>query len=221
MGIEDCYGKLIVRHICRITGAEIAMVKKMLAELRIRADSWQPASVYDRLLLALRWGKIAGTGGADVKDIMLARAMDPATAVFDSDSSTLRYGEMDDPYTGERLVFKQAADRSGFRIELDHIVSLADAFISGGYRWSPTGRNWPKFANCWSLVTPCACCRCWALAALTRLSLTRRAGCSSTTNTGTGPRGSASPCVSTRRACPTGRCSTHGAERGRRGRWRR
>jgi len=41
-------------------------------------------------------------------------------------------GEMTDPYTGEHIVFEQAADKSGYLIELDHGVSLADAFVSGG-----------------------------------------------------------------------------------------
>ena len=53
----------------------------------------------------------------------------------------------EDVYTGKQMVFEQVEDRSEFQIQLDHVVSLSDAFTSGGWWWSPSGYNWANLAN--------------------------------------------------------------------------
>jgi len=146
MDVLDRHGKLVTRYTEEVTGDEAAAAVAMLAGLRVRADDWRPTATYDRTALPLAWAKIARLG-MDMKDVLLARAMAPATTVFDCDGYTLRHGELDDPYTGKRLIFDQVPDRAEFRIELDHVVSLADAFCSGGYRWSPNGYNWQNLYN--------------------------------------------------------------------------
>ena len=146
MDVMDRHGSLITRYVCEATSAEAKTALDLLAALPVRSDDWQPVEEYDRTALPLSWVTVARLG-ADMKDLMLARAVDLSSAVFDSDGFTLRYGEMVDPYTGESMVFEQTEDRTEFRVELDHVVSLADAFCSGGYRWSPTGYNWPRLAN--------------------------------------------------------------------------
>jgi hypothetical protein len=146
MDVLDRHGLLVTRYVGEEIAAEVALVREMVAALGVRRDDRQPKAKYDRSALPLAWSRVSRLG-QDHKDTLLSDAMEPASRVFDSDGFTLRYGEMDDPYTGQRLVFEQAAGKSGFRIGLDHVVSLADAFASGGWRWSPTGRNWPNLYN--------------------------------------------------------------------------
>ena len=57
-----------------------------------------------------------------------------------------RQGE-DAPYTGERIEFRQLADASKRVVDLDHVVSLANAFVCGAYRWRADGPKWGSFAN--------------------------------------------------------------------------
>ena len=51
-----------------------------------------------------------------------------------------------DPYTGARLVFDDLKDLGQAQaIQIDHVVPLAEAWISGAARWSPARRE--RFAN--------------------------------------------------------------------------
>gem|GEM_PF-2737874 len=115
--------------------------------LKVRRDDWEPVTSYQRSALLLKWARIAGTS-MDVKDVMLARQMDWEGRVYDFDGFTLKHAVLsEDLYTGLPMVFEQAADSSEFQIQLDHVVSLSDAFTSGGWRWKPSGYNWSRFVN--------------------------------------------------------------------------
>ena len=146
MGVLDRRGLLVSRFTSEVDVAEASEALKMLAGLKTRADGWQPKTLYVREALPLSWARIARLG-MDVKDVTLARGMDPASRVFDSDGFTLRYGEGIDPYTGRRLVFEQVADVATRKIDLDHVVALSDAFTSGGHRWKRDGYSWMNLAN--------------------------------------------------------------------------
>jgi hypothetical protein len=147
VGVFDRDGELVWRLAWEVSSAEASAALGLLAGLRVRADSWQPPVAYDRAALPLSWAR-AGRSGMDVKDVLLARQMEPDGRVYDADGFTLRHAVLaEDPYTGRRIVFDQVEDRAAFKIELDHAVSLSDAHTSGGYRWEPGGRNWPRLAN--------------------------------------------------------------------------
>ena len=146
MNIIDRHGNLVTRFVAEVTPAEATVALKMLAGLPVRSDGWRPKTSYDRKALPIGWARIARLG-MDVKDVSLARAMEPASRVFDCDGFTLKSGEETDPYTGGRLVFRQVTDVKKRRIDLDHVVPLSDAFISGGHRWQPDGYKWGNLYN--------------------------------------------------------------------------
>jgi hypothetical protein len=83
----------------------------------------------------------------DVKDMVLARDVDPVGKVYDSDGYTLREAVLHDPYTGTDVDFRQVKDVADRKIDLDHVVALSDAFTSGGHRWKPDGYTWMNIAN--------------------------------------------------------------------------
>jgi hypothetical protein len=114
----------------------------LLDGLVVRSDGHQPSGAYARTTLTAGWVRFAGVG-LDTKDYLFARY--PDDIEFDSDGFTVRSGLLAaDPYTGEPVQFRQEDDRSEWQIEADHVVSLHDAWASGGHRWSPRGRNWMR-----------------------------------------------------------------------------
>jgi hypothetical protein len=136
---------LLTRFTSGVEPDERLAALRLLDGLKIRADRWKPPSKYDRKALPLAWRKLDARG-LDTKDYVLAREL--TDKVYDSDGFTLRYGlPPEDCYTGEPIEFRQAEDKANWRIELDHIVSLSDAFTSGGHRWKPNGWNWGWIAT--------------------------------------------------------------------------
>jgi len=147
MEVFDRHGLLVTRFSPEVCPDEAEAALGLLMSLKVRRDDWKPVVSYQRPALPLKWARIAGTS-MDVKDVMLARQMNWEGRVYDSDGFTLKHAVLaEDMYTGLSMVFEQAADRSEFQIQLDHLVSLSDAFTSGGWRWKPSGYNWPRFAN--------------------------------------------------------------------------
>lgn len=143
----DRHQKLITRYTPDVAMTEVTAALKMLDALKIRESKPDPnAPAYDRKALSLKWDRIA-TLGADVKDFMLARAMNPASLRFDADGFTVKHGQMTDPYTGEYITFEQVRNKQNRVIELDHVVALADAFRSGASRWKSDSRTWLNLYN--------------------------------------------------------------------------
>ncbi|MDR2931064.1 MAG: HNH endonuclease family protein [Propionibacteriaceae bacterium] len=146
MDVLDRNGRLVTRFVVDVDPAEAKAALGMLSALKLRVDKWQPKTRYNRAELALKWSSIARLG-QDIKDIELARNMNLESRVFDSDGYTLRQGKMTDPYTGKPLVFNQVNNKNDRQIDLDHVVALADAFVSGGYRWTQGGYSWTNLYN--------------------------------------------------------------------------
>jgi len=146
MDTLDRNSKLITRFTAEVDPAEAEVALSMLASLKVRADDWKPSSAYDRKKLPLRWARIARLG-MDVKDMTQDLDVDPEGKIYDSDGYTLRYAMLHDPYTGEDIEFRQVKDVKDRQIDLDHVVALSDAFISGGHRWKRDGYTWMNLAN--------------------------------------------------------------------------
>jgi hypothetical protein len=147
--IIDRKGRLVTRYTADAFDAEAAAAMDLLLSLEHCEDGRKPpkGEKYDRAALKLSWTKLKRLG-MDVKDAKLGRAMDAESVVFDSDGYTVRSGWMTDPYTGERIVFEQLPKVARRLVELDHVVPLSDAFVSGGHRWKRAGGySWPDLYN--------------------------------------------------------------------------
>jgi hypothetical protein len=142
-----------VRFTCAVGVWETSRASAFVDGFEVRSDRFVPPGEYARGDLAAKWSGLAGSG-LDMKDYVFAR--DLSDIAWDADGFTVRSGRLDDPYTGEPIQFTQAVDSSDWLIEIDHAVSLKDAWLSGAHRWSPRGRNWTRFYNFGANLVPTA-----------------------------------------------------------------
>lgn len=107
-----------------------------------------PWDTYDRDAFGSAWADVDGNGCNQRDDVLLRDAV-PGTV------RVQRQGHCDhdviagtwlDPYTGRTLVFDNLKDLSQAQaIQIDHVVALSEAWVSGADRWTPERRR--RFAN--------------------------------------------------------------------------
>lgn len=78
-----------------------------------------------------RWDK------CDTRQRILNR--DLRGLALDSDGCTVLSGVLDDPYTGKTIDFTRGTTTSG-AVQIDHVVALANAWISGASTWEKSRR---------------------------------------------------------------------------------
>lgn len=92
---------------------------------------------YDRLAQFGDWADPDGNG-CDARNDILAR--DLTRDVVDDDGCTVLSGTLEDPYTGRRIAFERGPLTSS-DVQIDHVVALKNAWISGADRLSPDERT--------------------------------------------------------------------------------
>ncbi|MCG2807672.1 MAG: HNH endonuclease family protein [Coriobacteriia bacterium] len=95
---------------------------------------------YRRAAFGSAWSDVDGNG-CDTRDDILARDL---TATVVSSTCKVLSGTLADPYTGKTVAFTRGS-RTSADVQIDHIVSLSDAWRSGAYAWTPQQRL--AFAN--------------------------------------------------------------------------
>jgi hypothetical protein len=115
---------------------DAAQAQQLLADLVV-ADP-DPGAGYDRAeLFGQDWAPV---GDCDTRAVVLAR--DLLAARYSTRTPCLVIGgTLSDPYTGTTVTYEPGAGR----IEVDHVVSLYNAWISGAQTWDPATRA--AFAN--------------------------------------------------------------------------
>jgi hypothetical protein len=98
-------------------------------------------SDYDRDLFGQRWADV-DRNGCDTRNDILARDLTDKAFRLGTHDCVVIAGELADPYTAATITFAKAqADK----VQIDHVVALADAWVSGADRWNPETRL--RFAN--------------------------------------------------------------------------
>ncbi|WP_231738261.1 DUF1524 domain-containing protein [Kocuria rosea] len=92
---------------------------------------------YDRLDQFGDWADPDGNG-CDARNDVLAR--DLTGDVVDDDGCTVLSGTLEDPYTGRTIAFQRGPLTSS-DVQIDHVVALRNAWVSGADRLDPDGRT--------------------------------------------------------------------------------
>ena len=89
---------------------------------------------YNRAVFSDGWGMI---GACDVRNYILRR--DLTDVIFAGSTCKVERGTLIDPYTATTMFFLRGPDTSD-DIQIDHVVSLSDAWQKGGQLLSPADR---------------------------------------------------------------------------------
>ncbi len=98
---------------------------------------------YDRDEFGARWADV-DRNGCDTRNDILGRDLEKVRYRPGTGSCVVQEGVLDDPYTGETIYFERGANTSD-KVQIDHVVALADAWRSGAYEWTAAERE--EFAN--------------------------------------------------------------------------
>lgn len=124
-----------------------ARARVALTRLRVEARP-RGTEGYDRDLFGSDWIDTDHNGCNQRDDVLLRDAVPGSTRVAQQGSCDhdVLAGTWHDPYTGRTLTFTDLKDlHQAEAIQIDHIVPLAEAWVSGASRWSTDRRE--KFAN--------------------------------------------------------------------------
>lgn len=111
----------------------------LLRELTVKGLA--PKSGYDRDEYGQRWKDI-DRNGCGQRDDVLRRDLEVIATKRDTGGCVVISGALTDPYSGVVMSFEKGQTDM---VEIDHVVSLADAWQKGAQRWTRTKRE--KFAN--------------------------------------------------------------------------
>lgn len=125
------------------TAAEIQAARADLPTLRLIDRRPTGLATYDRDAFGPSWADADGNG-CNQRDDVLLRDVLPGTVTVQQQGSCdhdVLAGSWVDPYTGTLLTFDDLKDPSQAQaIQIDHVVPLAEAWISGAGAWSPEQR---------------------------------------------------------------------------------
>ena len=125
-----------------------AEAREQLARLQVVDRRAVGLPTYERAAFGTAWKDVDGNGCNQRDDVLLRDAV-PGTATVQVQRSCphdVLAGSWVDPYTGRNLTFDDLKDpRQAQAIQIDHVVPLAEAWVSGAHAWSDERRE--RFAN--------------------------------------------------------------------------
>lgn len=102
---------------------------------RLTVKGRAPKTGYDRDAFGPSWKDI-DRNGCDTRNDILNR--DLKSKKFDRDNCTVLSGVLNpDPYTATRIDFQRGASQ----VDIDHVVALGNAWVTGAFRWSDEKRE--------------------------------------------------------------------------------
>ncbi|MFM8842037.1 MAG: HNH endonuclease family protein [Actinomycetota bacterium] len=112
-----------------------------IATLEVKGRA--PKTGYERGLFGTPWSDV-NRNGCDTRNDILLRDLTSPTFEDSRDRCVILEGVLVDPYSGERIDFIRGRVTS-LAVQIDHVVSLSNAWQTGAFRWSDEKRK--RFAN--------------------------------------------------------------------------
>jgi hypothetical protein len=122
-----------------VATADSSRASDVLATLTVKGRG--PKTGYSREEFGSAWADV-DRNGCDTRDDILNRDLVAKQWRPGTHGCVVVAGVLHDPYTGARLVFAKA---DAAAVQIDHVVSLSDAWQKGAAQWDVTRRR--LFAN--------------------------------------------------------------------------
>lgn len=120
-----------------VHGAELHWAILVIEQIEVRAAD--PPVAYDRSEFGSPWSVITERG-CDVRITIMIRDLEDLEM---EGNCTISSGVLQDRYSGTAV--RYTGGSGGDQVQVDHIVSLSDAWKSGAWKWSAADRE--SFAN--------------------------------------------------------------------------
>lgn len=120
-----------------VTAADLADARTRLAAIPVDAPGGSAG--YAREEFGQAWADVDGNG-CDTRNDILARDL---VETQTQDGCVVVSGTLDEPYTGAVEPFARGPDSAA--VQIDHVVALANAWVSGAEQWTAPKRE--AFAN--------------------------------------------------------------------------
>ena len=121
--------------------AQQLIATEALESLEVKGRA--PKTGYDRALFGSPWSDV-DRNNCDTRNDILARDLRSFNFESERDRCVIVSGVLIDPYSGERIDFIRGRVTS-LAVQIDHVVSLSNAWQTGAFRWSEEKRK--RFAN--------------------------------------------------------------------------
>jgi hypothetical protein len=115
-------------------GATGRTAQALLAALPVRPHASR--SGYARDQFGPAWADV-DKNGCDTRDDILRRDLTKVRIEQGSRDCVVASGRLADPYTGKNIVFERGR---GATVDIDHVVALSDAWVTGAATWAPERR---------------------------------------------------------------------------------
>lgn len=109
---------------------------------QLKVHNGRAGGHYERSAFGPAWADV-DHNGCDTRNDILKRDLSHIAFRARTHRCVVSSGEMLDPYTGRQIHFVKGPNSA--KVQIDHVVALADAWRSGAYQWSAATRE--KFAN--------------------------------------------------------------------------
>jgi len=123
------------------SSAHATSVTLELLQLKVE-NKWQE-NKYSREAFGEPWSDV-DQNNCDTRNDILARDLQTKILKYKNNQCIIGGGTLLDPYTGKSIKFKQGY-KSSLAVQIDHVVSLANAWYHGAWSWSEEERL--AFAN--------------------------------------------------------------------------
>ena len=125
-----------------MTPAQVRDAVTALAALPIKGRA--PRTGYDREAFGPAWTDdvdvSGGHNGCDTRNDVLRRDLTAERLKPGTHGCVVLSGTLADPYTGRTIVFTRGRSTSS-RVQIDHVVALGDAWVTGAQQLTPTQRT--------------------------------------------------------------------------------
>lgn len=135
----------VLTSVAPAPGGEVSAARQLLGSLEIKGRA--PKTGYERAKFGQRWSDDVevefGHNGCDTRNDILNRDLKNVTYKPRTRDCVVLTGTLEDPYSGRVIEFERGPESA--KVQIDHVVPLADAWVKGAQQLSEDERR--NFAN--------------------------------------------------------------------------